>query len=201
MIARQFQVDTAFYLCCGSVLQTFREFHIVNIGVIDQKLMVGNILWHVVHRHTVGVMLVGIKIRETWGLGVQSDTTAEIQPIGYFHRHVQTGRKGEGAYFIERLHGGETGSGLDAQGMFLIIVPTEVVFHIGSNLMKSGNIREGAWASVAVGAQRMAFIFIIVTLTRVPVVFVVNTHLETLVGFAGFHIERVVHFRIEVSRF
>ena len=145
------------------------------------------------------VLFVRIEVVQTGRLGVQSDAATKGKPLCQFHGHVESRGEGKGLHAAEGLHGGEAHTGGDAQIAALGILPAEGILQISRKLVQAGHLAEGPRTTVTIGTERQQFIVIIITLARIPVVMIVNTHLEALVDAVAFQEEGVVQFEVDVA--
>ena len=199
-VARQFEINAQLYLRRRGVLHVLRVLHLVHIGMVVEQLGRRIVLRHIAGGHAVAVFLVRIEVVQSRCLRVESDTSAQRHPLRHVERHVQSGREGVGGYVAEGLHRGEAQSGSGFQFVHLIDVPGEAILRIGRQLVQGGNVAEGARAAVGIRAVGMAVVLVVVTLTVVPVVAVVGTHLEALDGLSLAQEETVVHLQEKVAR-
>ena len=159
----------------------------------------GIVLWHVVGRGIVGIVLVGIEVVHARRLRVDAETAPQRQPVGQFYAQVGTGRECKGAHVVEGLHGGETGTQLQAQAPLAPVLPAEIVFYVGRHLVQTRYIAEGSWPAAAVRLQRQTLVIVIVATSAVPVVLVFHTHLEVLVGLPALQVEAVINLGKQVT--
>ena len=100
-VAGQFDVGTHFYLCRRGVLQSLGALYVIDFGmrVVSRCGCHGEIA-----NEVIDIFLVGIEVHQSGRLGVEADTTADVEPFCHGERSIQTGREGGGSHIAEGLH-------------------------------------------------------------------------------------------------
>ena len=87
-VAWQFDVGTYFYLCRRGILQSLGALYVIDLsmGVVGWCGCHSEITYQI-----IDILLVRIEVHQSWCLGVEADTTANIEPFRYGEGRVQTG--------------------------------------------------------------------------------------------------------------